>query len=139
MNPGYIQAREQLLDLVKRTTVLTKIQNVETRLRNLVQTLQGNETSTQRNARKDRQTVAERCSNFAPETTEAYKFFTDKGIAPDRIHDLKTLGEILSKLSGISMDRESKRRSICFWKWLHENWETLRPIAETKIGIEFED
>lgn len=139
MNPGYIQAREQLLDLINRTTVLTKIRDIERHLRNLVQALLGNETSTQRNARKDRQIVAERCCNFSPETTEAYKYFTDKGIAPDRIHDLRTLGEILSKLSGIDIDRESKRRSICFWKWLHENWEILRPIAETKIGIEFED
>jgi hypothetical protein len=126
-------ARDRLNEITKGCPELQACLRDE--LVSLIWTIQQQTSAASSTIDQERFVLDQRTRNFCLKTSPPWLYFVERGWTQVNQSDLVGLGEILSANTGILMDRECKRRKPLFFKWMDENWEKIRPIAD-RITVE---
>jgi hypothetical protein len=68
---------------------------------------------------------------FDMKSCEAYKFFEERDWHRTHWTSMVSIGKVMAYMAGLEFNRDQKRHKDLFFKWLSDNWSTLRPLVET--------
>jgi hypothetical protein len=71
--------------------------------------------------------VAERLEGFDLEKSEAWIGIVDQFTVGVRHFELKSVADVVCKLTGLRVDRDAQRDNRVLVKWFQENWPVIQP------------
>jgi hypothetical protein len=75
--------------------------------------------------------VAERLEGFDLENSEAWLGIVDQFTIGVRHFELKSVADLVCKLTGLRLDRDAQRDNRVLVKWFQENWAVIQPHLVT--------
>jgi hypothetical protein len=100
---------------------------IRTSLQEVLDTLRDHRSGASQSQRQDRREIDDRIRGFDMKSSQAYSKFWERGWTDLTFHQRKSMGEVIASKSGLSLDRQTKRRKVVFLKWCNDNWEVLEP------------
>jgi hypothetical protein len=79
---------------------------------------------------QEKERIASRLNGFNPKDNMVWRAISDRFGANIKQPELLSIATVISKSTGIKLDRDAKRRKSVLIKWFEENWASIAPYLE---------